>query len=211
MAARIAKSLDVLRSQVNAIWPNRAKGSDGWIGDTAHAERPSDHNPDARGIVHALDITHDPAHGLDAGKLAEMILAKQDPRLKYVISNRRIGSGPAGPSPGVWRHYDGANAHDKHCHFSVMVQGEDDPQQWALGPVVVKPQPSSSPTLARELHYGLEGPDVAELQRLLALPTTSFFGYGTAAAVVKVQLAAGVAAHGIVGPGTWKIIKENSK
>ncbi len=211
MAARIAKSLDVLRNQINTLWPNRAKGSDGWIGDTAHAERPSDHNPDARGIVHALDITHDPVHGLDAGKLAELILTKQDPRLKYVISNRRIGSGPAGPSPGVWRVYTGTNAHDKHCHFSVMVQGEDDPRPWTLGQVVVKPQPTAEKALERELYFGLEGPDVADLQRLLALPINSFFGYGTAAAVVKVQLAAGVAAHGIVGPGTWKIIKENAR
>ena len=36
MAYRIAKSLDKLRSQVDARWPSRSKRSDGWIGDAAH-------------------------------------------------------------------------------------------------------------------------------------------------------------------------------
>jgi hypothetical protein len=49
-----------------------------------------------------------------------MLLEKQDIRLKYVISNRRIGSGPAGPSPGMWRKYSGVNPHDHHCHVSII-------------------------------------------------------------------------------------------
>lgn len=211
MPARIAKCLDRLRGQVNEKWPKRSKASDGWIGDTAHAARPSDHNPDARGIVHALDLTNDPANGFDAGKFAEMLLRRQDIRLKYVISNRRIGSGPAGPSPGVWRAYSGSNAHEKHCHISCMIAGEDDTRLWVFDPVKVVPVPGAEIVPARELYYSLDGPDVAELQRLLGLTPNGFFGYGTAAAVVKVQQSAGLAAHGIVGPGTWKVIKENAK
>jgi peptidoglycan hydrolase-like protein with peptidoglycan-binding domain len=208
MAARIAKGLAQLRAQVNVKWPKRSTASDGWIGDVAHAARPSDHNPDARGIVHALDLTHDPANGFDSWKFADMLLRRQDPRLKYVISNGRIGSGPSGTQPGKWRKYTGANAHAHHVHFSITEAGEDDVQPWAFDEVVVKPVPSAEPTLKRELAYGMSGEDVKELQVALGLPSNGYFGYGTAAAVVKVQLEAGLAAHGIVGPGTWKIIKE---
>jgi len=207
---KLAAALITLEDQVNKKWPQRAKGSDGSIGDTSHQARPSDHNI-RNGYCHALDLTHDPRNGFDSYKFADMILAKQDPRLAYIISNGRIGSGPKGPQPGKWRKYDGSNAHAHHVHFSAADLGEKDGKPWVFDQVVVKPQPTAPATMIRELHYGLDGPDVVELQRMLGLPTNAFFGYGTAAAVVKVQLEAGLAAHGIVGPGTWKIIKEKSK
>ena len=53
MTWRLARALEQLRSQVNEKWPNRSKNSDGSIGDTSHAARPSDHNPDRAEIVHA--------------------------------------------------------------------------------------------------------------------------------------------------------------
>jgi hypothetical protein len=34
-----------LRDQIDRRWPNRDKRSDGWIGDSDHAARKSDHNP----------------------------------------------------------------------------------------------------------------------------------------------------------------------
>lgn len=64
MTWRLSKGLERLRAQVNDKWPNRRKDSDGSVGDTSHAARPSDHNPDSRGVVHAIDITHDPRGGL---------------------------------------------------------------------------------------------------------------------------------------------------
>lgn len=207
MAYRLAKSLDKLRAQVNAKWPKRSKASDGWIGDTSHAARPSDHNPDTRGIVHAIDLTHDLANGFDSWKFADMLLAKQDARLKYVISNGRIGSGPAGPSAGKWRPYTGSNAHAHHCHISVVVTGEDDIRPWLVDAVEVKPVTNADVILSRTLHYGIEGDDVKELQRMLKLPVNGVFGYGTAEAVVQVQIKGGIAAHGIVGPTTWKLIE----
>jgi hypothetical protein len=60
-----------LRDQVDAIAPNRDKSNDGWIGDEGHAARTSDHNPDVAGVVHALDITKDTAHGVDVQKIAD--------------------------------------------------------------------------------------------------------------------------------------------
>ena len=61
----MAKSLEVLLKQVNAQAPGRSKVSDGGIGDEEHSSRASDHNPNAAGVVQALDLTHDPAGGFD--------------------------------------------------------------------------------------------------------------------------------------------------
>lgn len=108
----------MLRSQLDRKYANRSKLSDGWIGDTAHASRPSDHNPNAFGVVTALDITHDPAHGVDTWKLAEILRINRDPRIKYVISNGRIFSSAV--SAWQWRPYTGANKHAHHVHISVM-------------------------------------------------------------------------------------------
>ena len=123
---RIAKTLDLLRNEINALAPRRSKGSDGWIGDAAHQSRASDHNPWVReggvGIVTALDITHDPARGCDAGGLAEKLRASKDPRIKYIIWNRRIANYAAiGGTPAwEWRPYTGSNPHNQHFHLSVQ-------------------------------------------------------------------------------------------
>ena len=80
---RIAKTLDVLRNEINALAPKRSKGSDGWIGDAAHQSRASDHNPWVReggvGIVTALDITHDPSAWLRRGRNGREAAREQGP------------------------------------------------------------------------------------------------------------------------------------
>lgn len=122
---RVAKALLALRDQVNAMAPNRRKKSDGTIGDPAHQSRASDHNPWVRdggtGVVTAMDITHDPQNGCDAGTLADALLGSRDPRIKYVIYNKRIAShlqkGTA--APFQWRPYAGSNPHTHHVHISV--------------------------------------------------------------------------------------------
>jgi hypothetical protein len=138
---RIAKSLLALREQVNQKAPGRSKVSDGTIGDAAHASRSSDHNPwvtDGNvGVVTALDITHDPAHGCDAGALAEAIRGSRDSRVKYIIWNRRI-SNPLpldGQPPWAWRPYKGTNPHNKHCHISVKPEKSsyDSVASWTIG------------------------------------------------------------------------------
>ena len=48
-----------LRDQVDNRWPKRDKRTDGIIGDAAHQARQSDHNPDSKGAVHALDLDKD--------------------------------------------------------------------------------------------------------------------------------------------------------
>jgi hypothetical protein len=140
MAWRVARSLLVLRDQLNLAYPGRDKSADGTIGDTAHQAGQSDHNPDAAGVVRALDVTHDPAHGLDIGQLAEQLRASRDPRIKYVIANRRICS--ATVSPWQWRPYTGSDTHTGHMHLSVVADGRaDDPQYWRIrGTTVPSPE-----------------------------------------------------------------------
>lgn len=122
---RVAKSLLKLRDQVNARAPRRNKASDGTIGDTAHCQRNSDHNPWVRdgsiGVVTAMDITNDPARGCDVNTIAEAIRASRDSRVKYIIWNRRIANSAAigSAEPWQWRPYSGTNPHTKHVHISV--------------------------------------------------------------------------------------------
>lgn len=117
----VAGSLTQLRAQVDALAPARDRHADGTIGDQAHqAQSWSDHNPDAGGVVRALDITHDPEH-LDAGVLAAALAAARDTRIKYVIWNRRVlRSYPKLGIPAwTWSPYTGDNPHTTHVHVSV--------------------------------------------------------------------------------------------
>jgi hypothetical protein len=154
MAYRIAKSLDTLRRQINEKYPQRSKASDGWIGDTAHSARASDHNPNEAGVVCAFDVTNDPANGCNAQDLAETLRTNRDPRLAYVISNSQIFSSTV--SPWVWRPYNGANKHNKHCHISVKQSAAlyDDPSPWALERRIVPaptPEPPVVPSPPRDI------------------------------------------------------------
>jgi hypothetical protein len=82
MAFRVAKSLLTLFSDIDAIAPGRSKISDGTIGDAAHQQRRSDHNPDQNGVVRAIDVTQDPEHGVDMAVIGEQIRVRRDPRVK---------------------------------------------------------------------------------------------------------------------------------
>src|SRR5690242_20433544 len=90
MAWRVARSLLTLRDQFNAKFPGRNKASDGTIGDPNHQGTDSDHNPWYGGIVTAIDVTHDPASGVDIDRITDELQASRDPRIKYVIANGLI-------------------------------------------------------------------------------------------------------------------------
>lgn len=141
MAWRLAPAVKAIFDSANRIGPNRSKASDGTIGDPAHRQRSSDHNPNAQGYVMAGDITHDPAHGIDCNTLAEM--ARVDWRTKYVIWNRRIARGGE-----AWRRYTGANPHDKHMHVSVTEGGRDRTHPWFAPPQPQPPQQEDDMTKA---------------------------------------------------------------
>lgn len=103
--------------------------------------------------MRAADFTHDPAAGFDAHAFADRLLAEQDPRLRYVISRGRIGSGPAGTSPGKWRRYTGSNPHDHHVHVSVVAgKAGDDDRPWTLTAPPEADLTAEEHILLRQLH-----------------------------------------------------------
>jgi hypothetical protein len=139
--------LVTLRSEVNALSPGRDRTSDGSIGDTAHSQSSSDHNPDETGStpsedadsineVHAIDVDKDLRRsGWTMQKAVEIIVVRhrqgRDNRLQNVIYNRRIWSRSWGWTA---RAYTGANAHTQHAHFSARytTAQERDTRPWGL-------------------------------------------------------------------------------
>lgn len=214
MTWRLARSLETLRSQINEKFPGRSKAADGTIGDAKHASRSSDHNPwiknDGKGIVTAIDITHDPANGVDSERLAEELLASRDPRIKYVISNRKIASGADGPTPWTWRKYSGSNAHNKHVHLSVEDSASlfDNDKPWPLQ-LIKHFDGGSTKVVPPLLKKGAKGEYVKRLQKALNehgsnLTVDGGFGAATDRAVRLFQRTAGMHADGVVGPYTWE-------
>jgi hypothetical protein len=138
-----------LRTEVNRLAPRRDRTSDGSIGDAAHQQEASDHNPDdTPGVatpytdadnipeVHAIDVDDDlnrPGWSMD--KCLEIIITRhragQDDRLQNVIYNRRIWSRSWGWTA---RAYTGASAHTEHAHFSARytTAQESDTRPWGL-------------------------------------------------------------------------------
>jgi len=109
MAWRLARSLEQLRKEILAKHP----GTTFWtIGDAAHRNTWSDHNPNTSGVVCAADVLGD--RGLNLATFAERVRTSKHPALKYVIFNRRIAN--AGQP---WRPYNGDNPHSTHVHVSV--------------------------------------------------------------------------------------------
>lgn len=134
---RVAKSLLTLIDQVDATWPNRKKTSDGTIASSQHSsQNPTSDHEIKNGIVRALDITNDPAHGVNARAIAQALLDSRDPRISYVISNRQMARSypKTGTTPWQWSPYTQSNPHTEHCHVSVVDNPTlyDDPRPWAI-------------------------------------------------------------------------------
>lgn len=168
MSPRLCAAGVALRDQVNLRWPERDRSSDGWIGDAAHAARRSDHNPDASGIVRAIDIdedllgVRDPDPGV-ANELADQLVAcgLRDDRLAYVIFEGRIASRARG---WRWVRYAGGNRHEGHLHVSFTRAGDEDGRRFEVE------------LLGRSLEFarGAAGPEVEALQRRLAALASQF-------------------------------------
>lgn len=208
--ATLAPSLVKFRNELNDIWPQRDHASDGWIGDAAHQDRVSDHNPDGAGTVRAFDtdedLDGDPADkGRDGWSVAEGLRLSRDARIKYVIyEGRMFSSYPAGGvAPWTWRPYAGENAHRKHVHLSIQpsLAASANTSSWSLlhwaqvvrGTATVEPAKPLVNVRLPALRRGHRGGDVLALQMLLNLKTganlklDSVFGQSTAEAVLNVQ------------------------
>lgn len=154
MAWRLAKSLITLRDEVSDVAPKRSRISDGTIGDPAHADRASRHNPNRYGVVTALDLTHDPAGGMDVHALARRLVKDPHPELEYVISNGQVAKRRNGFR---WERYYGSNQHVSHAHFAVGVGPDSDPRppydsttSWN----VATPEPSQPDPEEDDMHAG---------------------------------------------------------
>jgi hypothetical protein len=112
-------AIAVLR-QATAIAPKRMKASDGLLPSAAHLKQSpnSDHNT---GL--AVDLTHDPHHGIDCDDIYEKL--KDDKRVSYLIFSGRIWSREKGD-----RAYTGSNKHMKHLHISIKEQYAKDASPW---------------------------------------------------------------------------------
>lgn len=129
--AFLTPALAKLRNQIDNKWPNRNKASDGWLGDPAHASRHSDHNPEGDGSVDAIDVTHDPANGVNCHVISRQIA--HDFRLPgggYIIFDGQIYNPDISDS---WRPYSGDNMHRVHMHVSVADRNQNDTRDWNLG------------------------------------------------------------------------------
>ena len=162
MAWHLAPSLAQLRREINTRWPNRDKTSDGTIGDAAHSARASDHNPNSRGSVNAIDIDED---GIDAWGLVALLIA--DPRVYYVIYEGRIWQRKHGFVP---RPYTGINAHRQHIHVSIFqsVAAEQNTAPWGVAKIGassgIKPSVGGSTTKPSTTN-----PNQSEEDELMAL------------------------------------------
>ncbi len=188
MGYQLVPSLTALRAQINATWSNRDRESDGWVGDTSHSRRRSDHNPDTRGWVHALDVDKD---GIDTAAL--LSAAVRDRRVNYVIFNRKIYSRVRGFRPAA---YTGPNPHDKHLHISVL-HGEPamDGCSWnlpALAPPIIVARTEAVPTPPAVIAVAPPRPDpdmVRRMQRALHVADDGHWGRDTDFAVNCIRVA----------------------
>jgi len=214
--AVLAANLGTLRREINTRWPGRDKSSDGWIGDAAHQQRKSDHNPDSNGMVHAIDVDKD---GIDPNFLVKR--AVQHPTVRYVIFNRTIWSRTHGFKP---RKYTGDNPHTKHVHISGLRGGqfEGDRSSWgvaagtaAAAVAVVRPQGPDKPKPGKPGSRSLQlqqprmrGDDVAFVQRFIgpkrAGKADGVFGPDTEAGVRWYQQMRSISVTGVCDAGTFR-------
>jgi peptidoglycan hydrolase-like protein with peptidoglycan-binding domain len=210
----LATALRELRSEVDARWPHRDRTSDGSIGDAAHSATKSDHNPNAAGVVRAIDIDVD---GIAAAWLTDYLRGRGavgDPRLYgggYVIFNARIASDVGN---WAWRSYTGANPHTSHIHVSAAVSaiGYDASGPWGVwaplpgtgGPI---PTHKRGSRVLRLAEPQMAGSDVEYVQRWTGAAVTGGFDLNTDARVRRYQGIVGLEVDGVVGSDTWRAMK----
>jgi hypothetical protein len=217
---RLARSLDVLRDEIEAKYP----GTTVWtIGDAAHQSDYSDHNPNDNDVVCAIDVKGNA--GLDLGLFVKHLIGDAHTNFRYVIFNRKIYHRKNGFKA---EDYNGSNAHKDHAHVSVgngpdgrSTSGYDSSAPWGIADLgepatPVKPRkPSTEENRLGDkmltLKRGSKGTDVRRLQGLLTAngyKTTidGIFGEQTEKKVKEFQSKHAKPVDGIVGPKTWNAL-----
>ena len=129
MSWKLCAAGQQLREQIDDSYPGRDRTSDGAKGDSRHASRPSDHNPDEQGIVRAIDIDRNlsgkakPDFMPDFADQLRLCAKHGDKRISYIIFDGRIASSK---KSWAWRPYTGINKHNHHCHISFTKKGDAD-------------------------------------------------------------------------------------
>jgi hypothetical protein len=128
MTPRLSKAAVQLREQFDDSFSDRDKASDGWIGDSRHAARNSDHSPDGQGWVRAIDIDRDLSGKAKPDLMPDLVdqiraacKKGSEKRIAYIIFDGQICS------PILrwkWRKYTGANKHNHHVHFSFKKEAD---------------------------------------------------------------------------------------
>lgn len=214
MSWHLAPSLVQFRAEVDKKWPKRSKKSDGTVGDTSHSARKSDHNPNGRGSVNAIDITYP---GVDPDIIIAAV--KKHPSAAYVIFNRHIYSAT---NKWVKEPYTGASPHTEHLHISIKqsVKAEQSDVKWFR--TVAKKAPAKKPTAkpklpaypgAGKLKVGSKVPAVKVVQTALGNTVT---GTLTAADVADVKRFQRLRprlwpADGVIGPKTYASLASNAR
>lgn len=134
---RVARSIETFGNQIMELRGNtNSYPTDGTIGDVAHSNRLSDHNPGPDGLVRAIDF-HESSRGF-VDEVAEHVRRSRDTRLKYFIHDDRMFSsyGTDVRDPWDWGEYTGVNGHETHGHLSVLATTAADRllPEWAVAP-----------------------------------------------------------------------------
>lgn len=130
------RALSNFRTAVNAKYPRRDKGTDGTIGDAAHAGTSSDHNPDPDGSVDAWDMDVDlngigQPYAADVERLKAVFQAHESSQ--YWIHNDQICSRNDGWKRRSYAYAGpGRNKHDKHVHWNTRSSHENSAAPWVL-------------------------------------------------------------------------------
>ena len=232
--AKLCAAGVTLRDQVNKRWASRDKASDGWIGDAAHAARDgwgtngkgSYHNPDPRGIVHAIDLDEDfLGKNVSGEKVAKQFAeqlatycreGKDGGRIAHIVYEGRVASATA----NNWHFRGSGYGHFQHIHISFTNRADNDGRKFDL-PIFeedkpkppVPPKPSRVPAYPGRsvLSYKQRNKDVKKMQQQLikegfaiANGPTGFYGDQTTAAVKKFYLSLGKKKDGkTMDPAGW--------
>ena len=220
VSASLAHNLDVRRHNVWQCWGNGI--AVGWIGDSAHQSECSDHNPDASGVVHAIDVM---VTGSRAQAVVDQALAHPGD-LQYVIHNRTIWSVNTGWAP---RAYTGSDPHTNHVHISGKHGGSHDNGATCVGydltaqastpsfNVCAAPKPPTPPSpggshapgtrTLKQATPQMTGDDVKFVQTFIGPKrcgaADGHYGPNTVSGVRWYQNMRGIHVDGEVGPQTW--------
>lgn len=144
MTAVLTPALVALRDGFNVAFPNRSKDSDGWIGDEAHQETVSGHNPDdTPGVraeysdsdttpeVRAIDVDVNLNSAVTMQNVIDRVLVTPNDlmRLNYIIYNRVIWSKSNGWRPAE---YTGLDPHTGHSHWSGDPLYDENDDIWSV-------------------------------------------------------------------------------